>query len=36
MAAAAEPKQLEVRYRRFLDYGTDIAKGGNGRPAAGG
>jgi len=36
MAAAAEPKQIDLRYRRFLDYGTDIAKGGNGRPAAGG
>jgi hypothetical protein len=34
MAATGDPMQAEERYKRFLDYGIDIANGGTGRPPA--
>lgn len=34
MLATADPREAEARYRRFLDYGIDIADGGSGRPRA--
>jgi hypothetical protein len=34
MAAGLDPKQTPARQKLFLEYGTDIAKGGTGRPPA--
>jgi hypothetical protein len=34
MAATEEPMETDDRFKRFLDYGADIANGGTGRPAA--
>lgn len=34
MAATVDPKQTEARYKKFFEYGLDIANGGTGRPAA--
>ena len=34
MAATAEPKETEARFKTFFDYGIDIANGGTGRPLA--
>jgi hypothetical protein len=35
LAVAREPRQMEARWRRFLEYGVDIANGGNGRERSG-
>jgi hypothetical protein len=35
LASARDPRQMDARRRRFLDYGVDIADGGNGRERSG-
>jgi hypothetical protein len=34
LAATTDPMQIDARFKTFFDYGTDIANGGTGRPAA--